>query len=183
MKDKAIIELFFAGSEQALYKTQEKYGKYLLQIAKNILRVPEDAEECRNDVLLKLWESIPPERPKSLKAYIGVVSRNCALNLLEKRNRMARGGSEAKSSLEEMEECLPAESLEEEIEKNALRDALNAFLSSLKTKERQIFMKRYFYMCSISEIARDCGIKESAVKVSLFRTRKKLREYLDKEGL
>lgn len=181
MDDRQIIELFFARSEEALEKTQAKYGKYCFYIAKNILGSDEDAKECTNDAYLCAWNSIPPHRPEKLSAFLGKLTRNLALNRLEKQNAKKRAYG-TQLILEELEECIPSEQADA-VNEIVLRDALNSFLSSLPSLTRTVFVKRYWYMASIREIANDCGIGESRVKVTLMRTRLKLKEYLEKEGI
>ncbi len=181
MEDRQIVDLYWARSEDAIEKTQEKYGKYCLYIAKNILGSDEDAEECVNDAYVNVWNSIPPNRPEKLSAFIGKITRNLALNRISYKKAKKRAG-QSELVLEELEECLPAMQGDPSDEL-LLRDALNCFLASLPRLTRMIFMKRYWYMASVRDIANDCGVGESRVKVTLMRTRTKLKEYLEKEGI
>lgn len=181
MDDKRIVELFFARAETAISEAAKKYGRYCRYIALRLLGDERDAEEVENDTYLRLWNSIPPKKPDPLKPYIGAVARNIALNKLEARGAQKRGG-EALLVLEELSECLSDPAGEEMGESFALREALNSFLASLDEKTRIVFMQRYFYTCSVREIAAARGLKESAVTMILFRARQKLREHLHKEG-
>ena len=181
MDDKRIVELFFARAETAISEAAKKYGRYCRYIALRLLGDERDAEEVENDTYLRLWNSIPPQNPDPLKPYIGAVARNIALNKLEARGAQKRGG-EALLVLEELSECLSDPAGEEMGESFALREALNSFLASLDEKTRIVFMQRYFYTCSVREIAAARGLKESAVTMILFRARQKLREHLHKEG-
>ena len=181
MDDKRIVELFLARAESAISETAKKYGRYCRYIAIRLLGDERDAEEVENDTYLKLWNSIPPRVPDPLKPYVGTVARNIALNRIEERSAQKRGG-EVALVLEELSECLADPSGEELGESFALREALNSFLASLDEKTRIIFMQRYFYTCTVREIAAARGLKESAVTMLLFRTRQKLREHLHKEG-
>ena len=181
MDDKSIVELFLARAETAIAEAAKKYGRYCRYIAMRVLGNEQDAEEVENDTYLKLWNSIPPKKPDPLKSYVGAVARNIALNRLEEKGAQKRGG-EALIVLEELSECLPDSSGEELGESFALREALNSFLASLDEKTRIIFMQRYFYTCSVREIAAVRGLKESAVTMLLFRARQKLKEHLHKEG-
>lgn len=181
MDDKSIVELFLARAETAIAEAAKKYGRYCRYIAMRVLGNEQDAEEVENDTYVKLWNSIPPKKPDPLKPYVGAVARNIALNRLDERSAQKRGG-EAWLVLEELSECLSDNSGEELGESFALREALNSFLASLDEKTRIIFMQRYFYTCSVREIAAARGLKESAITMLLFRTRQKLKEHLHKEG-
>ncbi len=183
MEDRNIIELFFARDEKALSESQQKYGRYCESIAKNILSSDEDAEEVLNDTLLSAWNSIPPEKPQSLKAYLGTLARNLSLDRYRKMKAEKRGGSEAALCLEEAEEFLAdTKSISEEYEKREFIKFLNGFLHSLPERECDIFVRRYFYCDSTASIARRFGIKEPNVLVILSRTRKSLKTALQKGG-
>jgi len=181
MDDRQIVELYFARSEQAIEETRKKYGRYCRYIAKNVLGSDEDAEECENDTYLRAWESIPPNRPEKLSAFVGRIVKNLALNRLEARHAKKRSG-QAELALSELEECLPDTS-GDPADELALRDAVNGFLDSLPKLTRVIFVRRYWYLSPIKDIASDYGIGESRVKVTLMRTRARLKEHLTKEGI
>ena len=181
LPDEEIVNLYFDRSEEAIAACQVKYGKSCHTVAYNILRSDEDAEECVNDTWLRAWNSIPPERPTRLGAWLSTVTRRLALTRYEKKTAAKRnGGMEA--SLEELSECVTAGSLTiaDEV---ALSEAINGFLASLPTRTRMIFMRKYWYMDSIADIAKALGMGESAVKVTLHRTREKFRKHLAKEGI
>lgn len=182
MDDKSIVGLYFERSEAAIKETAKKYGRYCRYIAMRVLGNEQDAEEVENDTYVRLWNSIPPKNPDPLKPYVGRVARNISLNRYDEKNAQKR--CESTLALEELSECLPDNSGENELgESLALRAALNSFLDSLEVKTRRVFMQRYFYTCSVAEIAKLCGMKESAVSMLFFRTRKKLKEHLNKEGI
>ena len=181
MPDEAIIALYFDRSEEAIAESDRKYGKTCHTIAYNILRSDEDAEECVNDTWIRAWNAIPPEKPAHLGAWLFTVTRRLALTRYEKRTAAKRYGG-LETSLEELSECVAAGSLTlaDEV---ALSNAINSFLASLPTRARMIFMRKYWYMDSVADIARAMGMTESAVKVSLHRTREKFRKHLEKEGI
>ena len=181
MDDNRIIELFWSRSEEAISETQKKYGAYCRYIAKNDLGSDEDAEECVNDTYLKVWNSVPPARPQNFSAFIGTVARNLALNKLDFKNAKKRS-TQTNLALSELEEVIP-DSKKDPSDELALRDALNGFLSSLPRLTRMMFVRRYWYLSPIREIARDYGVSESRVKVTLMRTRNRLKEHLEKEGI
>ena len=183
MDDQKIIELFFARDEKALKECEQIYGRYCEAIAKNLLGNDEDAEEVLNDTLLRAWNSIPPEKPKSLKVYLGALVRNLSLDRYRKLTAEKRGGCEISLCIEEAEEFLAdTVSIEEEYEKRELSKFLNNFLHSLPARECDIFVRRYFYCDSTRNIARKFEVTEENVLVILSRTRKKLKEALKKGG-
>ena len=181
MEDKQIIELYFARNESAIAETDKKYGAYCRAVAYRILEDRLDSEEVANDTYLRLWNSIPPQNPDPLKPYVGCVSRNLALDVYDAKHAKKRLG--VTLALEELSECLPEGDGREIGESVALCDLLSRFISSLPARERAVFVRRYFHIYPIAEIARDLGIRESTVAASLSRTRSRLRKYLQKEGV
>lgn len=184
MDDLQIIELYWARSETAIAETAHKYGPYCRSIARRILRSEEDSEECVNDTYWKAWEAMPPQRPRQLRTFLGRITRNLALNRWEKTAAEKRGGGQVPLALEELTECVPApDSVERAVDDMALTQLLNEFLGGLSAETRRIFLRRYWYFCSVKEIAADFGISESKVKTTLFRTRNRLKQHLEKEGV
>lgn len=184
MDDRQIIALYNERSEAALSETAKKYGRYCRTVAYNILRNEEDSEECVNDTWLRAWESIPPQCPERLSAFLGKITRNLALNRYKHKNREKRGGGQTVLVLEELNECIPgADSTEEAANEALLVEVLNGFLAELPVDKRKIFMRRYWYLSSVKEIAEDFGLSESNVKMTLLRLRSKLKSVLEKEGI
>ncbi len=183
MNDSDIIELYFERSENAIVETEKKYQKYCYSIAFNILGSREDAEECVNDIYTRLWNSIPPQRPNNLSAFMAKIVRNLSFDRYHQKRAEKRWKGQREAALDELVECLPDTSGGDISDELILKDALNEFLRSLAAEERQIFVKRYFYMCSIKSIAKVLKMGESKVKMSLHRSREKLREYLKREGI
>lgn len=183
VNDETIVRMFFERNEQALTEVLGKYGAYVRSIARNILANDEDAEECVNDTWMQAWKSIPPNRPADLKAYLGKIARNLSFNRFQKEHAKKRGGSETVHVLEELEECIGGGSTpEEEILKQELSKEINLFLSRLPKEKRMLFVARYFYADSISEIAKRFGISENVVSVRLNRIRKALKTHLSERG-
>lgn len=182
MTDDKIIDLYFARSETAITQTDLCYGKYFHYIAKTILNNDEDADEIINDVYLKAWNLIPPERPNVLKAYLGKITRALAINRLEKKTAEKRGGGEYELVLDELHDCLASGNGVELHDKMALRDALQKFLLVQPLHARRIFIRRYWYMTPIAEIAKEYGYSESKIKMMLLRMREKLKTFLCEEG-
>lgn len=183
MDDKKIIELFWRRNEDAIKETKKKYGNYCFTIANNILSCNEDSEECVMDTYIRLWNTIPPERPNCFSTFIGRITRNIAIDSYFKKKANKRF-SNVQMAFDEISECLPdPDSDFSPADEIALKDAVNGFLESLNPKMRVIFMRRYWYFSSIKDIARDYGFSESDVKVSLMRAREKFREHLIKDGI
>ncbi len=181
MPDEEIVELYFARSEEAIVQSDRKYGKTCHHIAYNILYSDQDAEECVNDTWLRAWNAIPPERPAALGAWLSAVTRRLALSRYDYKTAAKRYGG-IQTSLDELAECVPDGSitLADDV---AMGLIINSFLESLPTRTRMVFMRKYWYMDSVEGIAAAMGMSVSAVKVILYRTRKKFRAWLDKEGI
>ena len=183
LKDHEIIDLFFERSEQAITELVDKYGRNIRSVAWNILNNPQDVEECSNDTYLQVWNLIPPNRPKSLGAYVCRIARNLCLkryhaNTAQKRN------SYYDVALQELEETVPALStVETDLEARELTRYLNRYLEQLDSKDRYLFLRRYWYGDGVGEIAQNLNTTPHAVSVRLFRLREKLQFYLQKEGM
>lgn len=183
MEDQAIIELFFARNETAIDETIQKYGAYCQTIAGAILPAREDSEECINDAMLRLWNAIPPERPQSLKAYLGKIVRNLSLNRRGLLTSAKRGGGQVNLLLSELSECLPAtDRVESALDGRRLTELLNTFLAAQPKEKRIVFVKRYFYASPLDLIAAECGMSLSKVKSMLHRMRGELKKLLEREG-
>ena len=183
MKDHEIIALFFERSEQAITELIGKYGAAIRNVASNILKDAQDAEEAVSDTYLTVWNRIPPTRPKYLGAYSCRIARNLSLkrfhaNTAEKRN------SYYDVALDELEETIPALSaVESAYDAKELTGYLNRFLNNLSKEDRYLFMRRYWYGDKISEIAENLNVTPHKASVRLFRLRQKLQDYLKKEGM
>lgn len=184
MDEKQIIALYWARSENAIAETARKYGNYCYKIAFNILSNQQDSEECVNDTYLNVWNAIPPKRPNKFSAFLGKVTRNLALKRWEKYTAEKRGGGQVVLALDELSECIPDPNrMERMVDNRYLVELLNHFLGELPTETRRIFLLRYWQLAPVKEIAAACGISESKVKMTLMRTRGKLKSYLEQEGI
>lgn len=180
MTDDKIVALYWVRSEDAIKETDKAYGKYCHYIAFHILNEEEDANEAVNDTYLKAWQSMPPQKPNPLKAFLGRITRQLSINRLEKKNAKKRGGEYA-LSLDELETILH-DSTQDLADQTALADALTRFLYALPVTQRRIFVRRYWYFESINEIASAFSMSESKVKSMLMRLRQKLKQHLEQEG-
>lgn len=182
MNDSEIIELFNSRDEKAITEAQMKYGTLCAHVSKNILHNSWDAEECVNEALWKAWDSIPPQQPKHLSAFLVKIAKNIALNKYKAQHREKRGNGEIALVLEETEDLLLYGSLEEEAERKEIIKAINGFLAKQSARKRIIFVRRYWFCDSVSQIAAENGISEGSVSVMLSRTREALKKYLRKRG-
>lgn len=184
MDDNAILDLYFARSEQAILETDRKYGSYCYSIANHILLSPPDAEESVNDAYYTAWKLIPPRRPQRFGPFLGKLTRNLSIDRWRKKAAGKRGGGETQLLLDELAECVTgAESPETEMLRKELSAALNRFLRALPGQDRTVFLLRYYHAYSQGEIAQKTGLSQNQVKYILQRTRKNLANTLKKEGL
>ena len=183
MTDERIIELFFARSERGIEELDTKYGATCHRIAQNILGNKEDAEECVNDAYLGVWNSIPPKKPNLLSAFLFKILRNLSItrhhaNTAQKRN------SFYDIALDELGETISTEeSVEKECSQKELTNAIEGFLDTLTRENRVIFVRRYWFSESYTEIAKRTGLTEKNISVRLTRIREKMKEYLSERGI
>lgn len=183
IEDEEIIQLYFERNEKAIQATADKFGHYCNSIAYHILNNWEDTEECVADTYLKAWNSIPPNRPSVLRLFLGKITRNKAFDIYKKMNADKRGGGEFTIILDELAECVSGGSEpDKELDRKQMQDAINSFLGALSKEKCALFVRRYWYAESISEIAERYSMSENYVSVSLYRLRKKLHDYLIKRG-
>ena len=182
MEDRAIIDLYFQRSEQAIAETDTKYGGYCYSIAYNILADREDSEESVSDTYMAAWNAIPPKCPAFFNAFLGKITRRISIDRWRKGSAKKRGGGEITLALEELEDCVGADSTEREFERKELTRIINQFLSSLPETQRNVFLRRYWYMDSIQAISEYSGFSQSKITSMLLRMREKLRRRLGQEG-
>ncbi|MFR3484780.1 MAG: RNA polymerase sigma factor [Clostridia bacterium] len=183
MDDEQILDLYWKRSESAITETAKKFGRYCWTIAWNILSDAADAEECENDVYLAAWNTIPPKRPAHLAIFLGRLTRNIALDKYDYKTAQKRN-QKFEQILSELEDCLVSpHSVETQYEAGQTAETINRFLREQPYESRAVFLRRYWYSDSIRDIAKQFGISESKVKSMLFRTRNRLRQYLEKEGI
>lgn len=178
MDDNGIIELFNERNERALDECRARFGAYLRAVARNVTGSERDAEECENDAYMAAWAAIPPEKPRSLRAWLSRAARNNALDRLE------RGSGEAEAVLDELAECVPARgSVGDRLDAAELARAIDSFLKTQDGRTRRVFIQRCFECAPVPDIARRNSMSEQAVRSLLHRTRARLRDYFQKEDL
>lgn len=183
MEDHAIVDLYWSRDPEAIRRTGEKYGGYCRTIARNILPDRRDVEECVNDTWLNAWNAMPEDRPSLLAQYLGKITRNLAFDRWRACRAGKRGGGELPLVLDELAECVsPADTLQA-VEFAELKESVSRFLRTLPERECNVFLRRYWFTEPMADIAKRYGMREVTVRTSLFRSREKLKKYLEKEGL
>ncbi len=183
IEDEDIVNLYFSRNEEALTHTRQKYNSYLKKIISNILDCEEDVEEQLESVYLEIWNVIPPYRPHNLGGFIAQIARRRAIDAFRSLHSKSHYAGNYDVCIDELAEVLPGnDSPFEQFEAKRLGECINAFLKQQKPEKRMVFMGRYFYGESLETIAQKCDGTEAKVKMILFRMRKELKEYLEKEG-
>ena len=183
MDDKKIIELFFARDEKAISETEKKYGKLARYVASNILSSREDAEECVNDALLALWNSIPPDKPEPFLPYVAARVKNIAISKSRANNAWKRGGNVQIVNDEILSTISDGHTLSEYYESRTAGKVINDFIGKLSKSERKVFILRYWYRASDRSIMEETGFSQSKIKSMLARLRARLSKELEKEGI
>lgn len=183
MEDKQIIDLYWRRSELAIFETANKYGAYCRAVAYHILHSEEDSEECVNDTWLRVWNAIPPQRPARLRMFLAKITRNLAFDKYKAQTAGKRGGGETELVLDELNECISTgDDAEHQCITQELEQTINRFVHTLPERDRNIFVRRYFFVETVEAIAEKQGLSANHVMVILSRTRQKLKTYLKKEG-
>ncbi len=181
LSDDEIIALYWERNENAIKHTDEKYRAYLLTVANNILRDLQDSEECLNDTYLSTWNSIPPQRPYLLKAFLSSIMRNHALMVSRKQNAQKRAVQSQAVSLSDLEDVLS--DCQDTDNVTFLAMVIDEFLSSLDKEQRFIFIGRYYYGKQIEQIANELDVSRSKVNKQIAYLKQALKEKLEREGL
>ncbi len=182
MEDSEIVELYWRRDESAIRETEKKYGALCRGVARSILNTAEDAEECVNDTLHQAWNTIPPQCPDRLGAWLGRVSRNLALNAWKReRTQKRQGGTTA--LLDELAECVPGPvTVEHELERKELAGAIDSWLRGRSREDRTLFLRRYWYGVELQELAAERGVSPNRLAQKMHRLRRSLKQTLEKEG-
>lgn len=182
MDDFMIIKLYFDRDEKAIRETDKKYGRLCFTVAVNILGNDADSEECVNDTYLSAWNKIPPTRPNNFMAFICKITRNLSLKRLDYNKAMKRT-PESLISFAELEDVLPDNSIISDVENAEIGKLISKFLNQERPDARAVFIRKYWFFDSISDIAARYSCTESKVKNMLYHSRNRLRKYLKKEGI
>jgi len=183
VEDSAIIDLYWARDQYAISASDEKYGALCRNLSQNILSSREDAEECVNDTWHRAWDTMPPQRPGSLRAYLAKIVRNLSIDRWRARKAQKRGAG-LEVLLSELEDCVPASpSAEAETEAGLVSDCIDRWLDSLPQMDRVAFVRRYWYGQRVDELAAQLGNPPKQMAQRLFRLRGSLRRALEKEGI
>ena len=182
MEDYRIVDMYWDRDEGAIAESDRKYGRMLNSLSFALLSSREDAEECVNDTYIDAWNAMPTARPDNLGAFLSKITRRISIDKFRKQHRQKRGGLDNLTL--ELTDCIPSsESVESEYENGRLKETLDSFLYSLDKEKRVMFVRRYFYSHSVEQISEQMNISVAKVKTTLFRVRKSLKEYLEKEGM
>lgn len=182
MEDYRIVDMYWDRDEGAIAESERKYGRMLNSLSFALLSSREDAEECVNDTYIDAWNAMPTARPDNLGAFLSKITRRISIDKFRKQHRQKRGGLDNLTL--ELTDCIPSsESVESEYENGRLKETLDSFLYSLDKEKRVMFVRRYFYSHSVEQISEQMNISVAKVKTTLFRVRKSLKEYLEKEGM
>ncbi len=182
MNDNEIIELLFDRTEAALTEIERQYSRLYKKTIRSILENEDDVKECANDVLLAVWKSIPPNRPISLSAYICSIAKRIGIDRLRYNTRKKRS-AEYTITMSELDDCLPQNAGDREEDGRELHDVLSDFVRELEPKAQILFIRRYIYFETMASLAARFDMSENHIAVILYRTRKKLKKRLEKEGL
>lgn len=184
MEDREIVELFWARDEGAIPAAQERYGARLTALTERLLGSSQDAEECVNDTWLRAWNAMPPQRPGILSAFFAKLTRNLSLDRWRRERAAKRGGSQTEAALHELEDCLPdRHGPEEQLEAGETAALISAFLRAQPELDRRLFVRRYFYLESVAALAARFRLTQGQVKSRLHRTRGRLKQALEQEGV
>lgn len=184
LSDEQIIELYFAREETAIAETDKKYCEYLHAVAYHILYNDQDVEECLQDTYLKTWNSIPPQRPRALRAFLAKITRNLSLDRIERIGRQKRVPGEACQPLDEVQEFLPDPlDLDRELQDETVARIITQYLDEASDRRMYIFTSRYFFSLTIGQIAKRLGCSQSLVSKELAAIRQELRAKLEEEGI
>lgn len=182
MEDTEIISMLFARRESAVDEIISRYGRMLKNFAGRILPTTQDAEECVNDALLDVWNTVPPKCPTSVASYAAMLTRRRAVDRIRRLTAKKRGGGVYLVALDELEDCIPGSAAFDD-DADTLREAINSFLAELSAEDRLLFMGRYFALESIESLAENSGVTKNTINIRLSRMRKKLKDHLEERDI
>ena len=183
MEDREIVQLYWDRDERAISESDLKYGPLCRSVAMRVLAVPEDSEECVSDTWLRSWNAIPPKRPDPLGPFLAKITRNLALDRWRRDHAEKRYAGETALALEELGDAVSGESLEDEVQRREAARALNGFLRSLRSEDRNLLLRRYWGMETLESLAKAEGMSLAALHRRLGKLRGRLADHLRKEGI
>jgi RNA polymerase sigma factor, sigma-70 family len=184
MEDNKIIELYLLRDEDAIEQSSQKYGQYCSSISLRILNDIEYSKECVNDTWLNAWNSIPPQKPTVLRAFLGKITRNLSLNRLRDFSREKRGGTQSVLVLNELEDCIPDMNTPEKIiEDREVTASIEKWMDTISSESRIAFMRRYWHFEDLRTIASLMGWSEAKTNSLLHRLRLSLKNHLEQEDI
>jgi len=183
MEDVQIIDLYWQRDESAITETDNKYGRFCQKLAMNILHSFEDSEECVSDTYGKCWDTMPPQRPMSLRAYLGTIIRNLSISRYRASHAQKRFGG-AEVLLSELNDCVPApDSVQRTVEAGELSELIGRWLRGLSREDQALFVRRYWGGDAVKDLAAELGVRPNALTKRLLRLREDLRCSLEREGV
>ena len=183
MDDIQIIDLYWLRDESAIRETDVKYGGFCHRMAMNILHSFPDSEECVSDAYGRCWDTMPPQRPRSLRAYLGTVIRNLSISRYRACRAQKRFGG-AEVLLSELQDCVPApENVQRTVEAEELGELISGWLDTQDREDRALFIRRYWNGEAVKELAGELGVRPNALTKRLLRLREDLRRALEKGGV
>ena len=180
--DQLSIDLYWDRKEEAISRTAARYGQFVYSVCYNILRQREDSEECQNTTYMKAWNTIPPERPNSLKTFLARIARMTSIDRLREKTRKKRNAVFLES-LDDYSDFLADDySVADEVETRELARILNEFIFGLRDDEQICFVKRYYFNTPVKKISQEMGIPRSTLYSMLDTVKQRLKNLLEKEG-
>ena len=178
MKDQDIVSLYFDRNQNAIKYSQAKYGGYCMSVSMNILQSRPDAEECVNDTWVKAWQTMPPQKPNNLKAFLGKITRNLSIDRYRSLHASKRN-IDLEIAMDELGDAIP---MPDDTDENLLCGLLDEFLRSLPQTDCRLFLGRYWYGHSVATLAGHYGMSANTVSQHLYQTRQKLKVFLGERG-
>ncbi len=182
--DEEIVAQYWNREEAAIARTREKYNSLCASVCRGFLADDRDVEECLEDLYFAVWNSIPPNRPNSLKFYLCKIIRNIAINKAKYNSAEKRDASRTVSYQETVSEVNALFSdchfLTEDME---ITESVNRYLSRIPQKRRTVMVFRHWYAMPMAEIAERTGMNINTVKAIVARELRSMKAFFVKEGI
>lgn len=175
-----VIKALEARDSNAIEKIEKDYGTLLRRVAVNLGLSSSDTEECMNDTLLEVWNTIPPAKPQSIRSYVCMLMRRQVIDRIRYNCADKRARTLYVEVSDELESCFDVE--KSVIDEMCIPAIINCFLERQTLINREIFIRRYYEFESTKEIAHDLMMSANTIDKRLSRMRKELREILIEWG-